>query len=176
MSSRPGGGPPGFRPDPRLAAAFGLLQSGRARDAAAAFSALLRASKPKLAAQAHFGLAMAERGNADMARMERLLGEALRLDPTLLPAASGLADLYRQSGRQDSAIDILAKAAGRSADPLLLFNLGALRMERGAVNAALEDFRRAVKIQPGLGEAWQGLAQAHHLLHADGRPQTHVLR
>lgn len=99
------------------------------------------------AAQVNLGNFHAARG--DTAVAEQAYREALRLDTNWLPAYANLADLYRQTGRDDEGATVLQQGLARQPQAATLHHaLGLLEVRRNNLPAALAALKRAVDLAP----------------------------
>lgn len=143
----------------RLGEAFGLLQQGRARDAAAIASEVARRA-PGSADPLHM-LALCAKALGDQVGAASAF-EAARArapnDPNLL---GNYANLLCRVGRVPEAIKLyrhmlgLAPAHGQG-----WLNLGLALIDAGDASGACEALDRAVALSPGSSPAWQALASA----------------
>jgi predicted CXXCH cytochrome family protein len=146
--------------DPRLAA--NLEHATREYIAAQE----LNADRP----EAHLDLALLFAKRKDLKEAEAQLKEALSLDPTFVPAAVNLADLYRSLGREADGKATLRTALQHSpSDPALLYALAlsmarqgqhaeALNLLAAAANGDPRNPRYAYVYAVALNDAGQGRA------------------
>lgn len=86
----------------------------------------------------------------DAAKAEAEYRAAIRLDPSFSPAAINLSDLYRQLGRDDRGELVLRDGLSKSEkDASLHHALGLTLVRRKQTDAALEELRQAVMLEPG---------------------------
>jgi Flp pilus assembly protein TadD len=94
----------------------------------------LNADRP----ESHLDLALLFARRKDLKEAEAQLKEALSLDPSFVPAAVNLADLYRSLGREADGKATLRTALQHSAsDPALLYALGLSMARQGQHAEAL---------------------------------------
>lgn len=101
--------------------------------------------------------------NPDGAAAERLLRRAIQVDPGRASAHVELGKLLASTlGRPaEAAQEFRAAVAINGNDPLVYRQLGETLLESGAPEAAVESFRRALKLQPNAHEAHHALATAY---------------
>jgi Flp pilus assembly protein TadD len=98
-------------------------------------------------AHLNLGIVAAERG--DVAEAEGEYRNAIRRDPSFVPAYVNLADLYRAAGRDaESARAVADGLAAVPDDPTLLHALGLQRVREKKSAEALELLRRAAEGRP----------------------------
>jgi len=85
-------------------------------------------------------------GRIDDAR--RAFERALSVDPTNARAARALAELMRQEGRRQQAIELLRRTIERRPDAEALAAVGELLVEDGQLPSAAEALRQAVELRP----------------------------
>jgi len=127
-------------------------------------------------AEALSALANLRRMGGDVAGTEALLREALERDPTFSGAYVNLADLYRATGREPSATQLLERGLGRAADRALLHYALGLSLIRGARKPeALRQLESAHRLAPGVVQYAYVYAMSLHDT-AQPRPALDVLR
>ena len=116
---------------------------------------------PVLAGIDYYNLANSYRRANRLKEAEIYYRGAIRLNPELAPAHSGLAYTLAKRGRTREAIKEYTEAVRLSpGDADTHFNLGCLFGEIGALDAEIEQYREALRINPRLGEAHINLAVA----------------
>jgi tetratricopeptide (TPR) repeat protein len=106
----------------------------------------LNADRP----ESHLDLALLLARRTDVAQAEAQLKEALSLDPTFVPPAVNLADLYRSLGREPDGEATLRTALQHSpSDPALVYALGLLMARQGQHGKALNLLATAANGDPG---------------------------
>ena len=124
-----------------------LYLSGGAVDKAIEQAGLvLRSARGNTEAMALLGAAAEASGEPGVA--EEAFKQVLQADPSRLSIALALADIYNRADREDDARAVLKKAATAqpsSAMPWLA--LGRLEEQQGNVDAAEEDYRRAISVE-----------------------------
>jgi predicted CXXCH cytochrome family protein len=114
-------------------------------DAAEEFVAAQRFNADRPEARATLGAFFARR--AMFADAEAEYRAALRLEPQFAPAASNLADLYRQMGRNDEGIAVLQTATAASPNNAGLHHaLGLALVRAKRLGDALDQLRQAVDV------------------------------
>jgi predicted CXXCH cytochrome family protein len=115
--------------------------------AAAEFVAAQRLNADRPEARTALGSFFARQAKAGEAEAE--YRAALRLDPSFSPAAVNLSDLYRQLGRDTDGEHVLREALARSGqDASLHYSLGLTLVRLKRSDAALDELRRAVELDP----------------------------
>ena len=105
----------------------------------------LNADRP----ESHLDLALLFAKRKEVKEAETQLKNALSLDPTFVPAAVNLADLYRNLGREADGEATLRTALRRSpSDPALLYALGLSSARQGQHTEALNLLSRAASGDP----------------------------
>lgn len=125
-----------------------LRMLGRPGEAREVFAAAI-ALKADLA-DAHHGLALACHEMSDLGAAEAAYRAALRLQPTALAAAIGLADIPNLQKRPDDALALLAplSAGEAGARAALEQTRGTARLLKENHDAALAHFERALALDP----------------------------
>jgi len=148
---------------PRLAEAhnnlgIALVRLGRDAEAAPHFEQALRLD-PRLAdAHINFGISLADRGRIDEAA--RHFEEAARLRPDLGGAHYNLGLIRLHQGRAEQAVRHLEQAVAlESDDPLTRLQFGHALVRAGRPAEAAEQYRHALRLQPGWIEAERALSQ-----------------
>jgi MSHA biogenesis protein MshN len=135
----------------------GLLNDGRVGDAKEAFLAALNADqKHESARQALIALLLDQR-QIDQAR--RLLQDGLAINPGNAVFATSLARILIESREYDGALKVLqgASAAGASSAEYQAL-AGAAYQRLGNHRQATEAYQASLRIFPGSGSSWIGLA------------------
>lgn len=143
------------RPTPAQHARAGweALDDGRAREAAAAFAEALKGAPQEPSVLLGAGVAAHRLGHADAAR--RFLVDALKVDPTLTPAALLLGEVLYGAGDLPGAIDTYEQARAYAPGQAQL----ATRLEAWRREAALHD-RFAQKLGDHFTVLFEGPAEA----------------
>ncbi len=87
-----------------------------------------------------------------------------RIEPKLTPEEKEELDLVSKkmaSGDRPGAISLMVKSPLLEKSPAMLFNLGSLQFEEGKSDQAMNNFRKALKIQPNFRDAHRNLAIAY---------------
>ncbi|MFL2478681.1 MAG: tetratricopeptide repeat protein [Verrucomicrobiales bacterium] len=87
-----------------------------------------------------------------------------RIEPKLTPEEKEELDLVAKkmsTGDRPGAISLMTKSSLLEKSPAMLFNLGSLHFEEGESAKAMNNFRKALKIQPNFRDAHRNLAIAH---------------
>jgi arylsulfatase A-like enzyme/thioredoxin-like negative regulator of GroEL len=164
-----GGGSPakggGSRPDPKdriaLASRIAAVTSGEVQGSALipALEAILEEDPQN--PQAHLRLGYAELERNRCARAEPHFRTALAAAIPSADAGLGLANCRGQAGDLQGAGRALEAAqAAEPGNPLVLANLGLLAARQNQLPGAIDQFRRALSIDPGLLEIRFELARA----------------
>lgn len=116
--------------------------------AAAEFVAAQKLNADRPEARTALGSFFAKQSNTTDAEAE--YRAALSLDPSFVPAAINLSDLYRQLGRDSDGERILRESLSRSPQDASLHHALGLTLVRQKRNeAALEELRQAASLDPG---------------------------
>ena len=123
----------------------------------------LNADRP----EAYLALASVHASQQAFDLAEADLKRALAIDPTFVPAAVNLADLYRTTGRDRDAEPILREALTHARDnPSLLHALGLVMVREKRVGESIELLGAAARLAPGHPRYGYVYAVA---LYSDGR-------
>ena len=135
----------------------GLLNQGRASDAEGAFSAALNADRNHESARQALIALLLDRRQIDPAR--RLLQDGLAINSGNAVFASSLARILIEAKEYDGALNVLqgASAAGASSAEYQAL-VGAAYQRLGNHRQAMEAYQAALRIVPGSGSSWIGLA------------------
>jgi tetratricopeptide (TPR) repeat protein len=129
-----------------------LDRMGRPEDAWAAYRRAIELDPARAAFHNDLGFSLLVAGRA--AEAAEALRTALEIDARLAAARTNLALAMMLAGRDDEALRVLR----RSHAPAALRNdLGALRELRGERDAAVEEYRAALRITPGFPPARRNL-------------------
>lgn len=162
-----------FREALRLAPDFGMAYNnlgmaemgmGRFDEAASAVREAIRI-EPGVAGY-YLDLGLVERKVQRWAQAREALAKAAELDPTLLEAKSQLGDALLHLGRAEESAREFAEVARLSPDSAAAhFNLGVAlgAMGPSQIDRAIEEFKRAVEIDPNYVEARKSLEGALEL-------------
>jgi tetratricopeptide (TPR) repeat protein len=135
-----------------------VLAGAPANDLAGGEAALARAAGEYIAAQqlnadrpeSHMNLALLFVREKQFDQAERQLRDALSLQPSFVPAAVNLADLYRELGREAEGESVLRTAITRVPGSAALEHaLGLLEVRQGNKKEALEHLAAAARMDPG---------------------------
>lgn len=105
-------------------------------------------------AQSHYRLGVIQESKGDQASAMASYREAVRMDPSIVPAHVNLGIALSRLGRYEEARSHLAEAVAR--DPgydKALYNLGLVYAETGRGDSALVMFDRAIGVNPAYGLA-----------------------
>jgi Tfp pilus assembly protein PilF len=158
------------RHDPKNAAAHAEL--GRLRAAQGHLDQAARCYREAVRLEPdHFDYALAladvlHRQAETSANRDDLLRAAVRayaharwVNPRSLPAALGLADCFRKLGEDNAALETLTEAAHLAPDAALIrVEIAQLHHARGDLRAALEEYDRALELDPNIAAAHNGCA------------------
>jgi MSHA biogenesis protein MshN len=135
----------------------GLLNEGRASDAEGAFSAALNADRNHESARQALIALLLDRRQIDPAR--RLLQEGLAINPGNAVFASSLARILIEAKEYDGALKALQGASAAGASSAEYHALaGAAYQRLGNHRQAMQAYQAALRIVPGSGSSWIGLA------------------
>lgn len=146
------------------AAAFGraaeLIEKGRIADAKVALNAALAADPDHAAARQTLAALLIEVRALDEA--EATLTDGLARDPANSNFAIVLARLKLERGDQGAALELLARhrAAALSNAQYRAFHAALLR-RAGRHGEAADEYQAALRLSPGVGVWWVGLALSH---------------
>jgi len=144
----------------RLAAAFHLLQNGRA-EAASRIAREIARRQPVSADALHM-LALCSKALGDDAAAEVYFGEALERAPKNPDLLGNYGNFLTRTGRLPEAIALyhrLLELAPDHADCWM--NLGLALLDAGEVQKAVSTLDRAVSLRPRHSRAWQAMGSAH---------------
>jgi tetratricopeptide (TPR) repeat protein len=174
---------------PRTPATIELPEASEPGDAAVEAEP---ASEPDPAARSALERAETHRAADEPAEADAAFREALRADPDLLDAWSGLAELYADYGFADEALAVVdACLEQRARDPGALTLAGTIHRDLGDLEAALRSYDEALALDPDsadalfgkgvtaldLGRGDQAIDALERFLEvADDRVPEHVLR
>jgi predicted Zn-dependent protease len=137
-----------------------VLAAAPATAVAGSHAALDRAVGEYIAAQqlnvdrpeAHLNLALLFTRERQIGKAQSELRDALSLEPSFVPAAVNLADLYREAGRDREGERVLRAAIARSPDDASLEHaLGLLLIRQGRKKEALEHLAAAARLDSSNG-------------------------
>ena len=145
--------------DRRLHEAYALHQQGRLTEAAIAYREILADEPRHFGALLYYGLLHLQGGYAQQA--EKILDQALALDPGSFDALSMRAGALQNLARFDEAIALLERALALRPDHAVTWNnRGNLLLERGRIGEAAKCYERALALNPDYAEAWHNRAIA----------------
>ncbi|MFN2407114.1 MAG: tetratricopeptide repeat protein [Pyrinomonadaceae bacterium] len=109
----------------------------------------------------HYVLGLAYHGTKQTREAINSLNEALRLDPSLVPAHIVLAEIYSTQTKYDDAIrDLLAASKLQDDDPIIFLKLGRENLNAGYWKNAIEYLNRSLALKP-MVEAYTDLGRAY---------------
>lgn len=157
----------GFTPELRFRLGLNCLEAGRYEEAVRHFNLCCEENEFWTEARINLGIAMQSMGNFDQARA--ILENALRENPASCEAAEAIIGLEIEMGRMDEAVSIFEtlQSRGMALAPIS-FRIARAFEIRGQVPAALHYYERALRADPGYGEA---LVQVAALLEAQGQDE-----
>ena len=128
------------------------------------FARALALAPDYASAQANLGIAYYALGKYDSAATA--LQTAIAIDPDLLHANYALGLIYNAQGREhDKALAALQKvAAADRDDPHVRYYMGQMRAKLNEGEAALADFKEAIRLDPYNVSAYYGLANLYRRL------------
>jgi len=122
-------------------------QQKRLRDGVIEYVRSEMANSDRGASHANLGIFYARR--RDLAAAEAAYRNAIAVEPTAMRPYVNLADLYRETGRDDLGQAILTRALEIAPEDAALHHaLGLLLVRRGRRDKALDEFRRAATLLP----------------------------
>lgn len=135
----------------------GLLNEGRTGDAMDLFAAALKADRTNEAARQALAALLLDQRQLEAVR--RLLQDGLAINPANAVFASSLARILIESKDYEGALKVLggASAAGASSAEYRALT-GAAYQRLGNHRDAMEAYQAALRISPGSGSSWVGLA------------------
>jgi len=153
---------------------FWLVERAELEQAAGLLEAGLEAHpEPPAEGFATLGWLLVEQGRHPDAL--RHFEQALRINPGLLEAHTGLIQSSREIGQVPREIEFLAQLSEEHPEePLILRSLGELYLEIGDVGLALGYFQRALELAPDNPYILTGAAHVHILL-GEQRPAVEML-
>jgi MSHA biogenesis protein MshN len=153
------------RAEAELQAGQTAASAGRTVESAERYATALDADPAFAPARVLLANHLLQTGQADAAR--RLLEAGLALDPQHPRLSVAFARLLAERDEPGPAIELLRRAAARGAADAEFRALHAALLERlGQHREAAAEYRAAVRLAPGVGVWWIGLALS---LEADGR-------
>lgn len=130
---------------------------GRPREAAVEFERALEHAPGSTSILLDLGTALGDAGDHDGARAR--YRQAFEKDPGSLPARNNLGAELLRAGDFDDAAALLCTAGMQSSEDLLLhFNCGVALSALHRYDDAVEQFRRAVELDPRHVQSWRALA------------------
>lgn len=135
----------------------GLLNEGRTAEAMEFFAAALKADRNHESARQALAALLLDQRQIESAR--RLLQEGLAINPGNVVFASSLARILIEGKDYEGALKALqgASAAGASSAEYRAMS-GAAYQRLGNHRAAMEAYQAALRLSPGAGSSWVGLA------------------
>ena len=115
-------------------------------------------------AQAFFNLGNCYRTLKDSERALEAFEQAIKLDPADLPARFNRAATLQDLRAFDQAVEEYGELVRLSPNAETFFNRGACLQKIGRQIEAINDFKRAIAIDPNLAEAFCNLGLAHRTL------------
>jgi tetratricopeptide (TPR) repeat protein len=104
--------------------------------------------------------ALAQKNDLDGA--EKVLDQAIDLDPTYGPTYSQLAKIYYSEGKMDEASDAIGKALDRAPnEPEFLYVRGKILERQNRLEDAVSDFERTVAVDPSESDAYFEMGQIY---------------
>jgi len=138
------------------------LESNNPTQAASDFNETIRRAPTH--SQAFFNLGNCHRTLKKPELALKAYEEAIKLDPADLPARGNRAATLRDLGAIDQAFEAYNDLIRRSPTAETFCNRGACLQKMGRQAEAIEDFKRAIAIEPNLAEAFCNLGIAHRSL------------
>ncbi|MDQ1469738.1 MAG: hypothetical protein QOJ99_1218 [Bryobacterales bacterium] len=115
-------------------------------------------------------LAEALRAQGKLPAAERNYREALRRDPSWLPAILNLGQTLREQGKEMEALQVLARATSLAPrDARTWSELGNVQLELDRKEEGAESYRKAIALDPDMPEAHNGLGI---LMAQNGKPEA----
>jgi tetratricopeptide (TPR) repeat protein len=134
-------------------AAFELTRQEKWAEAEVAFRTLVE-RKPEIP-ELHHNLGFVAQQKQDWVAAQAAYEKALELRPGYAEARMALATVYRESGQQDKAAELLAQAATENQDdPTFQFNLGVQLINSDKFPEAKLAFERCLAADPEMVEAY----------------------
>lgn len=140
--------------------AVALLNQGKTAAARVHMQRALSLDKDYAAFWNNFGVLNSRQG--DMASAEHAYLQALKVNNSDSPSLFNLSALYNRTGRKAEAMVVKAKLEKvRAKDPFDQFLLALERENRGDYTAAVEFYRRAIRLYDGEYRFYEGLARVY---------------
>ena len=142
---------------------FVLWKLGRVEEAVAAERAALKLQEANFTAHYQLGRFLLRIGGKDrLTEAVTHLRRALELDPQQYDVRFELIAAYRAQGdlaQASTQVDFLSDA--RPSDPRVFYVTALLAADRNDLQAAIKDFKEALRRDPSLAGAWQDLGLAY---------------
>lgn len=135
------------------------LESGEPMQAASDFEKAIRLAPAH--SQAFFNLGNCYRALKNPARALEAYERSMRLDPADLPARVNRAATLRDLGAFEQAFEAYSEVVQQSPDADSFCNRGTCLQRMGRQTEAIEDFNRAIDLNPNLAEAFCNLGIAY---------------
>src|SRR5688500_13692626 len=88
---------------------------------------------------------------------EQIYARVLQQDPRDADALQLLGTVHHQTGRNESAVELISRAVAIRPAAVFLVNLAQAQKALGRSREAVDSCRRAVQMDPKLSEAWNNL-------------------
>jgi tetratricopeptide (TPR) repeat protein len=150
----------GYTPELRFRLGLNCLSAGRADEAARHFNLCCEENEFWTEARINLGLALQRLGNFDQARA--IFENAFREQPASREAAEALIGLELELGRLEEAVSLLETLENRGF-PLapISIRIAHAFAQRDQSAGALHYFERALRADPGNGDAWLHLGNLY---------------
>ena len=137
----------------QFAEAVRLQNAGELEEAEAIYKALL--AKAPDVPEVHVNLGFVYAAREDWANAEASYLKALELRPGAADAAAALATVYRETGRQEEAVDLVERMANENPDDARAqLNKGIYLIAANENERAIEAFEAAIAVDPAMAEAY----------------------
>ncbi len=135
-----------------------LARQNRPDEALRQFEACVEVGRGSNTAGAHFNVGSIHYAAGRLQEAREAFERSLAANPGFARAARALAEMMRQEGKRQQAIDLLTRTMDKRVDPEALVALGKLHAEVGHARQAVDALKRSIELRPDLSAAHYELA------------------